>query len=102
LDCYHAALVDAGVRGYDRQALDDDYRPVRLLAEPGLTLDALVEGFLASPLYSRWIGSPTVYTAVYLPIERRVDYLWPGKNLCQHIDRFEPGEYVHNFGNLLL
>jgi hypothetical protein len=26
LDCYHAALVDAGVRGYDRQALDDDYR----------------------------------------------------------------------------
>jgi hypothetical protein len=26
LDCYHTALVDEGVRGYDRQALDDDYR----------------------------------------------------------------------------
>ena len=26
LDCYHTALVEAGVRGYDRQALDNDYR----------------------------------------------------------------------------
>ena len=73
----------------------------RLLAEPGLTLHQLVEGFLAPPLYSRWIGSPTVYTAVYRPIERQVDYRWPGKSLCQHINRFEPGEYVHDYGDLL-
>ena len=73
----------------------------RLLAEPGLTLDQLVEGFLAPPLYSRWIGSPTIYTAVYRPIEGRVDYRWPGKSLCQHINRFEPGEYVHDYGDLL-
>jgi hypothetical protein len=26
LDCYHASLVEHGVRGYDRRALDDDYR----------------------------------------------------------------------------
>ena len=26
LDCFHAALVENGVRGYDRQALDEDYR----------------------------------------------------------------------------
>jgi hypothetical protein len=26
LDCYHAELLARGVRGYDRQALDDDYR----------------------------------------------------------------------------
>ena len=37
----------------------------------------------------------------YRPIERRVDYLWPGKSLCQHINRFEPGEYVHDYGDLL-
>jgi predicted choloylglycine hydrolase len=74
---------------------------VRLLGEPDLTLDALVEGFLASPLYSRRIGSPTVYTAIYRPIERRVDYLWPGNSFCHHIDRFEPGEYLHDYGELL-
>ena len=74
---------------------------VRLLAEPGLTLDALVEGFLASPLYSRRIGSPTAYTTVYRPLERRVAYLWPGKTVCQHIDQFEPGTYVHDYGDLL-
>jgi predicted choloylglycine hydrolase len=73
----------------------------RLLAKPGLTLDGLVESFLASPLYSRSVGFPTVYTAVYRPAERQVDYLWPGKCLPQHIDRFEPGEYVHDYGDLL-
>jgi hypothetical protein len=26
LDHYHATLVEAGVQGYDRRALDDDYR----------------------------------------------------------------------------
>jgi predicted choloylglycine hydrolase len=72
-----------------------------LLAKPGLTLDRLVDGFLAPPLYSRSVASPTVYTAVYRPAQRRVDYLWPGKSLCQRIDRFEPGEYVHDYGNLI-
>jgi hypothetical protein len=31
LDHYHAALVARGVRGYDRGALDDDYRRSVLL-----------------------------------------------------------------------
>lgn len=74
---------------------------VRLLAEPGLTLDRLVESFLASPLYSRWFGFPTVYTAVYRPTEQQVDYLWPGRTVCQHIHRFEPCEYAHDYGDLL-
>jgi hypothetical protein len=26
LDCYHETLIAHGVRGYDRRALDDDYR----------------------------------------------------------------------------
>jgi predicted choloylglycine hydrolase len=73
----------------------------RHLAEPGQTLDRLVESLLAPPLYSRWIGSPTVYTAVYRPAERRVDYLWPGRSWCQRIDRFESGEYTHDYGELI-
>ena len=68
---------------------------------PGQTLDRLIESLLEPPLYSRWIGSPTVYTAVYRPAEGRVDYLWPGKSWCQRIDRFEPGEYTHDYGELI-
>jgi predicted choloylglycine hydrolase len=71
------------------------------LAEPGMTLDRLVESFLAPPLYSRWIGSPTVYTAVYRPADGHVDYLWPGACRRQSIDRFEPGEYTHDYGELI-
>lgn len=72
-----------------------------LLAEPDMTLDRLVESFLDAPLYSRRIASPTVYTAVYRPAEKQVDYLWPGKTMRQSIDRFEPCEYAHDYGRLL-
>ena len=71
------------------------------LTEPGMTLERLVESFLAPPLYSRWIGSPTVYTAVYRPADGRVDYLWPGACRRQSVDRFEPGEYTHDYGELI-
>lgn len=70
----------------------------RLFAEPGMTLDRLVKSFLVPPLYSRWIGSPTVYTAVYWPMERRVDYFWPGRIWCQRIGGFVSGEYTHDYG----
>jgi predicted choloylglycine hydrolase len=73
----------------------------RMLAEPGMTLDRLTENFLDAPLYSRRIGSPTVYTAVYRPSEKLVHYLWPGRTVRQLIDRFEPGEYAHDYGHLL-
>jgi predicted choloylglycine hydrolase len=73
---------------------------VRQLAKSGLTLGQLVEGFLVPPLYSRWISSPTVYTSVYCPAERRVDYIWPGKRWPQFVDRFESGEYTHDYGDL--
>ena len=71
-----------------------------LVAEPGLTPDRLVDGLLAPPLYSRRSAFPTVYTALYRPVEGRVDYLWPGKTCSQRIGRFETGEYVHDYGEL--
>jgi len=97
----HQEQVVWAQHGVTSQTVERRNALVRLLAEPALTLDTLVKGFLASPLYSRRIASPTVYTAIYRPIERRVDYLWPGKSVCQHIDRFESGEYLHDYGDLL-
>jgi len=71
------------------------------LKDPAMTLPELITRFLEPPLYSRRIGSTTVYTAVYRPNEGRVDYLWPGKTWCQRVGRFESGEYTHDYGELV-
>ena len=70
------------------------------LDDPAMTLAELIARFLEPPLYSRRTRSPTVYTAVYRPTEGRVDYLWPAQSWCQRIDRFESGEYTHDYGEL--
>lgn len=80
----------------ERQACLRDY-----LAEPGMSLNTLVERFLVPPLYSRRAAFPTAYTAVYRPAERRVDYLWPGERWAQSFDDFAIGEYMHDYGELL-
>jgi predicted choloylglycine hydrolase len=73
---------------------------LQALNEPSMTLSALTARLLKPPLYSRRAGFTTAYTAVYRPAERRVDYIWPGKSQCQHFDRFETGEYIHDYGEL--
>ena len=60
----------------------------------------LIGRFLSRPLYSRRESSTTVYTAVYRPTDGRIDYCWPGKVWSQCIGRFEPGEYMHEYGSL--
>jgi predicted choloylglycine hydrolase len=74
---------------------------LQALDDPAMTLPDLIARFLAPPLYSRRRGSPTVYTAIYRPSEGRVDYLWPGRSWRQSFDRFEPGEYTHDYGELM-
>jgi predicted choloylglycine hydrolase len=70
------------------------------LADPTMILPGLIDRFFARPLYSRRADSTTVYTAVYRPLERRADYLWPGKRWSQSFDQFEEGAYTHDFGDL--
>jgi len=74
---------------------------LRALADPEMTLEDLTASFLQPPIYSRSWSSPTVYSAVYRPAERRVDYIWPGKCWTQRIGQFESGEYTHDYGELL-
>jgi predicted choloylglycine hydrolase len=88
----HAAMTRTVER---REAL------MHLLGQPNMTLVQLVEHFLAPPLYSRRIRSPTVYTAVYRPAEGRADYLWPGKCWSQFLGDFHSGEYTHDYGELV-
>lgn len=73
---------------------------VSALDELGMTLAKLTGQFLERPVYSRSARSPTVYTAVYRPHEGQVDYIWPGMARSQSIERFETGEFTHDFGDL--
>jgi predicted choloylglycine hydrolase len=85
----------ATIRSIERQNVLLD-----ALKDPATTLTELVARFLEPPLYSRRADSATVYTAVYQPAEGRIDYLWPGRSWCQHVGRFETGEYTHDYGEL--
>jgi predicted choloylglycine hydrolase len=71
------------------------------LQDPAMTLDSLTAKFFEPPLYSRSAGFSTVYTAVYLPAEGRVSYLWPGNIWHQQFNRFTTGEYTHDYGDLI-
>lgn len=84
-----------------RRSVARQQRLLRALEEPGIGLGDLTARFFEPPLYSRHAGFTTVYTAVYRPAEGRVDYLWPGKRWPQRIGGFEPGDYLHDYGDLL-
>jgi predicted choloylglycine hydrolase len=70
------------------------------LEERTMTLERLTAKFFEPPLYSRQDGFTTVYTAVYLPAEGRVDYLWPGERWSQRFNHFVAAEYTHDYGEL--
>src|SRR4051812_36967154 len=67
-----------------------------LLADPGLDVDALADRFLLPPLYATgWAqGFGTLYTVVYRPVERTVEYRWPGSTWRHSLDDFHSGQHV--------
>jgi predicted choloylglycine hydrolase len=70
------------------------------LDNTAMTLADMTARFLQPPLYCRRAGSATVYSAVYRPAEGYVDYFWPGETRRQSFDRFEKGDYTHDYGIL--
>jgi predicted choloylglycine hydrolase len=82
-------------------SVERQQRMLEALEDRAMTLERLTAGFFEPPLYSRRIGFTTVYTAVYLPAEGRVEYLWPGKRWSQRFDKFVAAEYTHDYGELL-
>ena len=87
--------------GNRRESLERQQIMLQALDEPGMSLSDLIARFQEPPLFSRRSGSTTVYTALYLPAEGRVDYLWPGNSCRQGIGRFEACEYTHDYGVLI-
>jgi thiamine kinase-like enzyme len=60
LDCYHAALLASGVGGYDRRALDDDYRLSVLLQ----TLTPVLQEAYGIPPWVWWNNLERIMLAV--------------------------------------
>lgn len=69
------------------------------LADPSESLDRLAERFLDEPLFARDYarGFGTLYTALYLPQQRRVELRWPDRVLHLSFDAFEPVEVPIRF-----
>lgn len=62
--------------------------------------DAFIASFLAPPLYSSAFanGYGTLYTAVYRPLERSVEYRWPDGSWRFGFDAFEEGRQTFTLG----
>ena len=77
-------------RSYEREQVLYDR-----LYDPSITLESFVNGFEYSPLrvteYGQGLG--TLYTAVYNPSLRAMEYRWPNhKRLYQSFNAFDEGE----------
>jgi len=62
--------------------------------------DAFIESFLRPPLYSSAFASGygTLYTAVYRPLERSVEYRWPEGQWRFAFDSFPEGKRTFRLG----
>ena len=63
-------------------------------------LKGLVAGFLRPPLYSDAyaLGFGTLYTAVYRPASRSIEYRWPGSSWSHSVDSFAAGQHTAVLG----
>lgn len=75
--------------------LDRERRLYELLADRSLDQAAIVSRFLEPPLFQTEYrrGYGTLYTAVYHPVSRVAEYVWPDRGWTQRFDAFE--EFKH-------
>lgn len=76
--------------------LDRERRLYELLANRALPATEIVQQFLVPPLYQTEYqrGWGTLYTAVYHPVERVAEYVWPGHYWSQSFDAFHETKHV--------
>jgi predicted choloylglycine hydrolase len=72
-----------------------------LLADPELDRDRFIDAFLNAPLHSteHGRGFGTIYTAAYFPVDRRVEYRWPGSVWRQSFDDFRATRHTVTFAD---
>lgn len=73
----------------------------RQLGDGAETSDKFIERFSQDPLFAKGYEQSfgTIYTAVYRPRSRRVDYIWPGFISRQSLSDFREGEALILYGD---
>jgi predicted choloylglycine hydrolase len=95
----HQQDVEWAVHAETTQSLLREQLLLDALQDPGETADRFVARFGERPLwsdaYARGFG--TLYTAVYRPRQRLVEYSWPGLRWTQSFDTFREGRIVLDY-----
>lgn len=92
----HQGLVEWPEQAKATKTVEREWEIMRLLRDTELGPAAFADAFLRPPLFStaHTNGFGTLYTAVYLPTEGRMEYRWPGFTWAQSFDDFEEGEHT--------
>ena len=91
----HQGFVEWPEQARATRTLEREQRILELLQAPSETAEGFADAFLSDALYSQAYdrGFGTLYTAVYRPAERRVEYRWPGFTWPQSFAAFSEGTH---------
>jgi predicted choloylglycine hydrolase len=91
----HQGSVDWPEQAAATRTIERERHIVELAAAGAADVEAFADAFLRPPLFSTSSnGWGTLYTAVFRPGERIVDYRWPSSTWRLSLDRFQEGEHV--------
>ncbi len=95
----HQGFVEWPEQARATRTLEREQHLLELLHAPASTAEAFAAAFLAPGLYSEAYerGFGTLYTAMYLPLEGRVEYRWPSFTWPLAFDAFDEGTHEELF-----
>ena len=89
----HQGIVEWVEQARATRTVERERYLLGVLDDPDVTPEGFAEAFLGPHLYSDAGGFATLYTAVYLPAEARVEYRWPRFTWPQSFARFTEGTH---------
>ncbi|HTG47187.1 MAG TPA: C45 family peptidase [Actinomycetota bacterium] len=92
----HQGIVEWPEQARATRTIEREQMIVALLEDPAVDVGTFVESFLRAPLFSTSYanGFGTLYTAVYRPLERVADFLWPAHAWRLGFDAFDGAEHT--------
>jgi predicted choloylglycine hydrolase len=91
----HQGAVEWPEQARATRTLERERHILELLHDPTATAGGFADAFLSDALYSHAYerGYGTLYTAVFHPVEGRLEYRWPGSAWPQSFAAFTEGTH---------